>query len=72
MLLRYYLILGIAAYLCYKIGKFVKKYFERKHRYMKYVKHLECPKGFPFFGNAFKFIGKNTEGKCSCRIFIHI
>lgn len=30
---------------------------------MKYIGHLKCPNGVPYFGNAFQFIGKNTEGK---------
>lgn len=62
MLLRYYLILAISTYVCFSVAKYIIKYFQRKRRYMKYVKHLTCSNGIPFIGDALKFFGKNTEG----------
>lgn len=72
MLLRYYLILAISTYVCFSVTKYFVKYFQRKRRYMKYVKHLTGSSGMPFIGNALKFFGKNTEGNVVPDFFVFV
>lgn len=33
----------------------------RKHRIMKYVKHLPAPPEYPIVGSSFRFLGKDTQ-----------